>query len=82
VDKRNDCKRLRWHVPIVRAVLTTIVKLTPSWLATLIGLPLLLAGMHLVLWRSLQQPAPLHARLQPASGRVRVGCAVLGPALC
>jgi membrane-associated protease RseP (regulator of RpoE activity) len=53
----------------------------PSLLAALFGLPLLLAGMHWVLWRWLGHPAPLHQRERAVPGRARAASAALGVVL-
>jgi hypothetical protein len=53
----------------------------PALLVSLLGLPLVLAGMHLALWRWRRHPGPLHQRALPVSGRARAACAVLGVAL-
>jgi hypothetical protein len=52
-----------------------------SYLALLLGLPIVLVGMHLALWRFWRHPPPLLQRERAVSTGVRVVCAVLGVGL-
>jgi membrane-associated protease RseP (regulator of RpoE activity) len=55
-------------------VVTTVL----SYLALVLGLPIVLVGMHLALWRLWRHPAPLFQRERAVCTGARVVCAVLG----
>jgi membrane-associated protease RseP (regulator of RpoE activity) len=59
-----------------------VVHLLLAGLVLPMTLPLVLAGLHVAMWRLLRQPAPLFQRERPAGLGSRMAIALLGMGLC